>query len=158
MDWRRYIVESFSCMLLHLPCPIFLHNFFPSIFRTWKLLKRCVTILWWRLHVFLIRKSLFPETLKNRNILMIILFMQMERRWLFSHGWPPRFAPHLFSIGLAKTESGFIVRSIETSLERWTLVVAVINVDAYPFLPFSELTCHLEDTRIGFSWLHSAAW
>ena len=29
------------------------------------------------------------------------------------------------------------------------LVVAVINVDAYPFLAFSELTCHLEDTGIG---------
>ena len=25
-------------------------------------------------------------------------------------------------------------------------MVAVINVDAYPFLAFSELTCHLEDT------------
>ena len=26
------------------------------------------------------------------------------------------------------------------------LVVAVISVDAYPFLAFSDLTCHLEDT------------
>ena len=29
------------------------------------------------------------------------------------------------------------------------LVVAVICVDAYPFLAFSDLTCHLEDTQIG---------
>ena len=28
------------------------------------------------------------------------------------------------------------------------LVVAVISVDAYPFMPFSDLTCHLEDTGI----------
>ena len=27
----------------------------------------------------------------------------------------------------------------------------MISVDAYPFLAFSDLTCHLEDIRIGFS-------
>ena len=27
-------------------------------------------------------------------------------------------------------------------------MVAVISVDAYPFLSFSDLTCHLEDTGI----------
>ena len=37
-------------------------------------------------------------------------------------------------IGLAKIESDFIVRSVETGLRRWMLVVAVISVDAYPFL------------------------
>ena len=37
------------------------------------------------------------------------------------------------------------------------LVVAVINVDAYSFLAFSDLTCHLEDTGIDVLWLHSAA-
>ena len=63
-----------------------------------------------------------------------------------------------FPIGLVKTESGFIVRSVEIGLGRWTLVVAVISVDAYPFLAFSDLTCHLEDTGIGVFWLHSAAW
>ena len=63
-----------------------------------------------------------------------------------------------FPIGLIKTESGFIVRSVETGLGRWTLVVAVISVDAYPFLAFSDLTCHLEDTGIGVFWLHCAAW
>ena len=63
-----------------------------------------------------------------------------------------------FLIGLVKTESGFIVRSVETGLGRWTLVVAVISVDAYPFLAFSDLTCHLEDTGIGVFWLHCAAW
>ena len=38
------------------------------------------------------------------------------------------------------------------------LVVAVIIVDAHPFLAFSDLTCHLEeDTGIGVFWLHCAA-
>ena len=32
-------------------------------------------------------------------------------------------------------------------------MVAVISVDAYPFLAFSDLTCHLEDTGIGVFWL-----
>ena len=31
------------------------------------------------------------------------------------------------------------------------------SVDAYPFLAFSDLTCHVEDTGIGFFWLHCAA-
>ena len=30
-------------------------------------------------------------------------------------------------------------------------MVAVIIVDAYSFLAFSDLTCHLEDARIGIS-------
>ena len=41
-----------------------------------------------------------------------------------------------FPIGLAKTESDFIIRSVETRLGRSTLVVAVISVDAYPFFGF----------------------
>ena len=41
-----------------------------------------------------------------------------------------------FPIGLVKTESDFIVRSVETGLGRWTLVVAVISVDTYPFFGF----------------------
>ena len=36
-------------------------------------------------------------------------------------------------------------------------MVAVISVDAYLFLAFSDLTCHLEDTRMGVFWLHSTA-
>ena len=63
-----------------------------------------------------------------------------------------------FPIGLVKTESCFIVRSVETGLGRWALVVAVINVDAYPFLALSDLTCHLKDTGISVFWLHCAAW
>ena len=59
-----------------------------------------------------------------------------------------------FPIGLVKTESGFIVRSVETGLERLTLAVAVNSVDTYPFLALSDLTRHLEDTRIGVFWLH----
>ena len=31
---------------------------------------------------------------------------------------------------------------------------AVISTDAYPFLTFSEHTCHLEDARIDIFWLH----
>ena len=38
-----------------------------------------------------------------------------------------------FPIGLVKTESDFIVRSVKIGLGRWALVVAVIIVDAYPF-------------------------
>ena len=33
-------------------------------------------------------------------------------------------------------------------------MVAVISVDAYPFLVFSDLTCHFEDMEIGVFWLH----
>ena len=60
-----------------------------------------------------------------------------------------------FPIGSVKTESDFIVRSVETGLGRRTLVVAVISVDAYPFC--SDLTSHFEDKRIGAIWLHCAA-
>ena len=44
------------------------------------------------------------------------------------------YQPHTLSFptGLVKTESD-VVRSVETSLGRLTLVVAVISVDAYPF-------------------------
>ena len=45
-----------------------------------------------------------------------------------------------FLTALVKTESHFIVRSVKTGLVRWTLVVAVISVDAYPSLAFSDLT------------------
>ena len=37
------------------------------------------------------------------------------------------------------------------------LVVAVISVDAYPFLAFPDLTCCPENTEIGVLWLHCAA-
>ena len=30
------------------------------------------------------------------------------------------------------------------------LVITVISVDVYPFLAFLDLTCHLEETGIGF--------
>ena len=52
-----------------------------------------------------------------------------------------------FPIGLAKTKPDFIVKSVET----------VNSVDAYPFLAFSDLNCHPEDTGIGVFWLHCAA-
>ena len=62
-----------------------------------------------------------------------------------------------FLIVLVKTETGFIVRSAETGLGRRMLVVAVITVNAYPFLAFSDLTCHLEETGIVVFWLLCAA-
>ena len=76
--------------------------------------------------------------------------------WKFKMCTPPPFLPTLrtpaplqkgegghCAIGLVKTESGFIVSSIETGLGRWMLVVAVINVDVYPFLNFPDLIYHL---------------
>ena len=48
-----------------------------------------------------------------------------------------------FRTGLVKTESYFIVRSVETDLGRWTQVVVVSSLDTYPFLAFSDLTYHL---------------
>ena len=62
-----------------------------------------------------------------------------------------------FPVGLVKTESGFIVKSVETGLRRLTLVVALISDDAYPFLAFSDLACDLEDTGIDVFWLYYAA-
>ena len=38
-----------------------------------------------------------------------------------------------FPIGLVKTESHLIFRSVKTGLGVWTLLVAVISVDNYPF-------------------------
>ena len=35
-------------------------------------------------------------------------------------------------------------------------MIAVICVDAYPILAFSDLTSHVEDTGIGIFWLHCA--
>ena len=61
-----------------------------------------------------------------------------------------------FPIELVKTESNFIVRSVETGLGRLMLVVAVISVYVYPFLAFSDLTCQLEDRGTGVFWLHCA--
>ena len=36
-------------------------------------------------------------------------------------------------------------------------MIAVVSVDAHPFLAFSGLTCHLEDIGIGIFRLHFAA-
>ena len=36
-------------------------------------------------------------------------------------------------------------------------MVAVIIVDSYPFLDFSDLTYHFEDTGIGVFWLQCTA-
>ena len=68
--------------------------------------------------------------------------------------------PHTssFPTEVVKTKSNFIVISAETDLGRRKLVVAVISVDGYLFLVFSDLACDLEITGIGVFWLHSAAW
>ena len=39
-----------------------------------------------------------------------------------------------FPTALVKTKFDFIVRSVETGLGRWILMVAVISADAFPFL------------------------
>ena len=36
-------------------------------------------------------------------------------------------------------------------------MVALISVDAYPFLVLSDMKCHLDDTGIGVFWLHGTA-
>ena len=60
-----------------------------------------------------------------------------------------------FPIGLVKTGSDLIVRSVETGSGRQMLVAAVLSVDdAYPFSAFSDLTCHLEDTETDVFRLH----
>ena len=65
--------------------------------------------------------------------------------------------PHTlsFPIRLVKTESNFIVRLAETGLGKLKLAVAVIIVDVYPFLAFSDMNCHLEDK--GIFWMHCAS-
>ena len=55
---------------------------------------------------------------------------------------------------LVKIESDVIARSVEAGLGRSVLIVAVVSANAYPFLTFSDLTCHIEDTVIGVFWLH----
>ena len=57
-----------------------------------------------------------------------------------------------FPSGLVKNESGFTIRSAETSLGLLTLVVAVIMF--INFLAFPDLTCHLEGKAIDAFWLH----
>ena len=56
-----------------------------------------------------------------------------------------------FPIGLVKTESDFLVRSVEPGLGRWNLVVAVISVWYLSIFGFlrPNLTSHLDDTGIG---------
>ena len=46
------------------------------------------------------------------------------------------------------------IRSVETNLERLTLVVAENSADACHFFAFSDLTCHIDDTGIAVFWLH----
>ena len=75
--------------------------------------------------------------------------------WVYVLQQWPALHP-VFLTGLVKTESDFIVRSVESGLGRWTLVVVLISVDAYTFLVFANVTHHLEDTGIGVFWLQCA--
>ena len=83
---------------------------------------------------------------------------------LISLGWPPFYwwchnkktlwgrcfitltslALHLFPFAWLK-QSNFIVRSVQTVLGRWKLVVAVISVNVCLLLAFSDLICYLEE-------------
>ena len=47
-----------------------------------------------------------------------------------------------FSTGLVNNRI-WIIRSVETDLRRWILVEGVINIDAYLFLVFTDLTVTL---------------
>ena len=122
------------------------------------------------------KMTCLPETLKYWVGVQWGQSYLMGRRCIFSFCWQPfywwchnknalwgrsyinQFRTPSFPFGLVKTESGFIVRWVETGLGRWMLVVDVISVDAYPFLAFSDLTCHLQDMGISVFWLHCAAW
>ena len=53
-----------------------------------------------------------------------------------------------FLSGLVKTKSDFVFRLVKADLETLTLVLAMISVDFYPFLAFSNLNCHPKDTEI----------
>ena len=64
--------------------------------------------------------------------------------------------PHTpsFLVGLVKTKSDFLVRSVEAGLGRLMLLIAIISVDGYPFLAFTDLICHLKEIGIGVFWLN----
>ena len=119
---------------------------------------------------------IFPETLKYWiGVQQGQFYLMGESAFLALNGHPSsdaftikipyevdvllhRPASHpVFSHWVVKTKSDFIVRSVEIGLCRWMLVVPVISVNAYPFLVFLDLTCHLEDTRIGVFCLHCVA-
>ena len=56
-----------------------------------------------------------------------------------------------FAIWSLKTESDFIIRSVETGLGRWWLVVGVISVESYPFFCLSQtwtVTVRIEELVI----------
>ena len=57
-----------------------------------------------------------------------------------------------FPIGLVESKSDFVLTSVETGLGKWTLLVPVISVDPYPFLTFSDLTYHHEETGTAVFW------
>ena len=88
---------------------------------------------------------IFSKTLKYR------VGVQQCQSYLMVMFYIDQLCTPSFPIELIKTESGFLVKLVLTGLGRWMLVVAMISVDAYPFLAFSDLTCHLEDMGIGVS-------
>ena len=89
---------------------------------------------------------LVPDTLKYWVGVQQDQSYLMGRSCLFSLGWWPFYwwchnknalwGRCFIAIGLVKTGSGFIVRSVETGLGRRMLVVAMSSVDAYLFFGF----------------------
>ena len=110
-------------------------------------------------------KAFFPETKKYRAGIHSSVNLTSwrggttpgQRYWKYrnkSTSWGRCFiTSHCtlsYPVGLIKTEP--------KSLDQPRLTVVVVsNVVAHCFMAFSDLTCHLEDTRIGVFWLHSAA-
>ena len=66
-------------------------------------------------------------------------------------------AAHLFLEDWLKLNLNFWIKW-DWLTGRWALVVAVIDVDAYCFLVFSDLTSHPKDAEIWVCWLHCGAW
>ena len=70
----------------------------------------------------------------------------------------PIFAPHtLTSFTAYLFVLGWLKLNLALLLDQLRLAVAVISVDAYPFLAFSDLTCYLEHMGVGVFWLHCDA-
>ena len=111
-----------------------------------------ILLLWWSKQKF----TEVPET--SLEIKCWTIGAHLSRQIIYHKCFTSTsFPPHLFLLGWLKLNLALLLDQL-TGLRRWTLAVAVISVDAYPFLAFSDLACHLEDTGIGFFWLHCATW
>ena len=55
---------------------------------------------------------------------------------------------HFFLLGWLKLNLILLLDQLRLVQGNQLLIVAVISVDAYPFLRFSDLTCNVEDTGV----------